>query len=64
MKSDHRLARTLLTAASLTACGATAFAHEGHGLGEGSHWHASDTLGLLLVGAVAAYFYWRSRGGK
>ena len=33
------------------------WAHEGHGLA-GTHWHASDTLGLLLVGGVAALLVW------
>ena len=40
-----------------------AFAHEGHGLA-GSHWHASDTFGLLLVAALAALAVWLSRGGR
>ena len=29
-------------------------AHEGHGLPGAGHWHATDTLGLLLVAALAA----------
>jgi len=40
-----------------------AFSHEGHGL-PGSHWHASDVFGLLLVGGLAALAIWLSRGGK
>ncbi len=35
-----------------------ALAHEGHGLPGASHWHATDTLSLLLVGAVAAAAVW------
>ena len=35
----------------------------GHGL-LGSHWHATDTVGLLLVAGVAALAVWHSRGGK
>ena len=31
-----------------------ASAHEGHGLPGPSHWHATDTLGLLLVAVLAA----------
>ena len=31
-----------------------ASAHTGHGLPGASHWHATDTLGLLLVAAAAA----------
>ncbi len=49
----------------LTAAGAllplAALAHEGHGLHGASHWHATDTLGLLLVAAWAAGAWWFSR---
>ncbi len=46
-----------------TLAGATpwALAHEGHGL-IGSHWHASDTWGFLLAGAVIAMVLWTRRG--
>jgi hypothetical protein len=37
-----------------------AFAHDGHGLA-GAHWHATDTFGLLLVGALGALAWWLSR---
>ena len=37
------------------------WAHEGHGLA-GAHWHATDTLGLLLVGGVATLLIWLLRG--
>ncbi len=40
-----------------------ALAHDGHGL-SGSHWHATDTFGLLVVGAGLALALWFSRGGK
>ena len=40
-----------------------AWAHEGHGLA-GSHWHATDTFGLLLVGGLVALLVWFTRGGK
>jgi len=33
------------------------FAHNGHGMGQ-AHWHATDTFGLLLVGALAALAIW------
>ncbi len=42
--------RTLLAIASLTAL--PAFAHDGHGL-FGSHWHATDALGFVVVGLIA-----------
>ncbi|MFO1245642.1 MAG: hypothetical protein U1E71_10755 [Ramlibacter sp.] len=52
---------TKLIAACAALTGATAvFAHEGHGLG-GSHWHASDTLGFVVVVALAAVALWLSR---
>ena len=39
----------------------TAFAHEGHGM-LGSHWHATDVLGFVVV--VLALAVWLTRGGK
>ncbi len=47
----------------LPALSASALAHDGHGL-FGSHWHATDTVGLLLVGGAAMAALWLSRGGK
>ncbi len=47
------------TAAGLLATTA-AFAHEGHGLA-GTHWHASDTLGFVVVAALAVVAVWLSR---
>ncbi len=43
---------------------ATALAHEGHGLAGGSHWHATDTAGLVLGLVAVAVLAWISRGGK
>ena len=55
--------RTLLRmAAALTAGSAgAALAHTGHGLQAASHWHASDTFGVLLVAGMAAAALWISR---
>jgi hypothetical protein len=47
---------TLLTVNGL------ALAHEGHAM-KGSHWHATDLLGLVVGLAVAA-LTWHSRGDK
>ena len=47
----------------LGALSASAFAHDGHGL-FGSHWHATDTVGLLVVAGAAGLAWWSSRGGK
>jgi hypothetical protein len=44
----------------LAAALPSAHAHEGHGLG-GSHWHASDSLGFVLLGLVIAGAIWASR---
>ena len=54
--------KTALTLLAAMAA-ATAHAHDGHGLA-GAHWHPTDTLGLLLVAALAAGAWWISRGGK
>ena len=54
--------RHLITPAALLAP-ALALAHDGHGLA-GAHWHATDTLGLLLVAGAAGLAWWLSRGGK
>ncbi len=54
--------KTSLTLLAALATGA-ALAHDGHGLA-GAHWHATDTLGLLLVAALAGTAWWISRGGK
>ena len=40
-----------------------AFAHEGHGMPGIGHWHATDTMGLLLVGGLAALALWYWLGG-
>ena len=53
----------LLFAAALAQAQATVLAHEGHGLA-GSHWHPTDTLGLLLVAGGIGLAVWLSRGGK
>jgi len=52
---QSRCLRKLATLAALAA-NATAWAHDGHGM-EGSHWHATDTWGLLAIAAAAALYY-------
>ncbi len=56
------LRRSLAASLAWTSC--LALAHEGHGLGGGSHWHATDTLGLLIGAAAVAAVIWFTRGGK
>lgn len=53
-----------LGAASLSWTACLAFAHEGHGLEGASHWHATDTLGLLLGAVAVGLAVWFTRGGK
>ncbi len=48
-------------AATLAALPLWAAAHEGHGLPGSSHWHATDTAGLLLVLGVALGLWLHSR---
>jgi hypothetical protein len=57
-------ARIGRAAALLSMAPAAALAHPGHGMAAPFHWHATDTLGLLLVGGLAALVIWLSRGGK
>ena len=52
----HKLLTTALVLAPLAAT-----AHEGHGLPGASHWHSTDTLGLLLAAAAAAAGWWLAR---
>lgn len=50
-----------LVAACAGLIGTTAaFAHEGHGL-QGVHWHATDTLGFVVVAVMVAVAIWLSR---
>ena len=51
-----------VVALALLAANGLALAHEGHGM-QGSHWHATDLLGLVVGLAVAA-LTWHSRGDK
>ncbi len=53
------LVKTL--ASSLLALTATAsLAHEGHGL-SGSHWHASDAFGYVVLGIAVVLAVWAAR---
>ena len=38
-----------------------AWAHTGHGLGDGGHWHPSDTWGYLALAAMVAMAVWGRR---
>ncbi len=56
-KLQYLFAPALLGASSL------ALAHDDHGL-QGSHWHATDVLGFVALGAAIAVALWLSRGGR
>ena len=56
-----RFAKHLATAAALLVASAHSLAHDGHGLA-GSHWHPTDTAGLVLVAVLAGIALWFSRG--
>ena len=58
-----RLIQRLSVAATLLGCTAMAWAHDGHGMA-GSHWHATDTAGFVVVVALATIAIWLSRGDK
>jgi hypothetical protein len=45
-------ASSVTTALALTCLHTPVWAHEGHGLW-GSHWHATDVLGFVVVLALA-----------
>ena len=52
--------RNALAALAAALAAGAAAAHDGHGV-EGAHWHATDAVGFLLVGVVAAGIAWWMR---
>lgn len=52
--------RTLITTAAAALATTPALAHEGHGL-FGTHWHASDAWGFVLLAVLVALGVWSSR---
>ncbi|NBQ87633.1 MAG: hypothetical protein EBU07_09175 [Betaproteobacteria bacterium] len=59
--AHRRAAPASLFAAAASLVAWPAMAHEGHGA-SGLHWHASDTLGFVLVTVVAVVALWLGRG--
>jgi hypothetical protein len=53
-----RTTRLIALAAALPL---PAFAHDGHGIAASSHWHPTDSAGLLLVVALALGAAWWGR---
>ena len=61
---NHFLNATILIATyAISTRASTAFAHDGHGLA-GTHWHATDVWGFVVVGGLAAAAIWFSRKNK
>ncbi|MDO8458108.1 MAG: hypothetical protein Q7T07_14495 [Burkholderiaceae bacterium] len=61
---NHFLNATILIATYAMSTRANiAFAHDGHGLA-GTHWHATDVWGFVVVGGLAAVAIWVSRKNK
>jgi hypothetical protein len=58
----QKLAIKLIPACGLLVQANDLFAHDGHGL-TGAHWHATDVLGFIAVGALIGVAIWFSRGG-
>jgi hypothetical protein len=55
--------KTFAISTPVLLASAQVLAHDGHGL-LGSHWHSTDTLGFIVVGAIFAATLWFSREGK
>ena len=56
-----RFAKQLAAGMTLVTAVTGALAHDGHGLA-GSHWHATDVSGFVLVVVLATLAIWLSRG--
>ena len=56
-----RFAGQLATSATLLWTATAALAHEGHGLAQPVHWHATDTAGFAFVAVLAALALWSGR---
>jgi hypothetical protein len=53
----------LIAAQAIISPNTSIFAHDGHGF-FGSHWHASDTFGFVILAAAIGLTLWSGRGGK
>ncbi len=57
MYKDKALKQFFALVSGLTASGLS-LAHGGHGAGTDSHWHATDSWGLLVGVALVAALWW------
>jgi hypothetical protein len=53
----------LIAAQAIISPTTSIFAHDEHGF-FGSHWHASDTFGFVILAAAIGLTLWSGRGGK
>ena len=51
---------TILSSGALTHWGA--LAHQGHGLPDSAHWHATDVLGFVGLGLVVVAVWFLGKG--
>ncbi len=63
MRSHYLNAIFSIATYAISTGASTVFAHDGHGLA-GSHWHATDVWGFVVVGGLAAAAIWFSRKDK
>ena len=56
-----RHASTPLLAAAAALSAHSVFAHPGHGMDGIPHWHATDLVGLLVIGVIASAACWFTR---
>jgi hypothetical protein len=61
MKKSLTIKLIAIQAAIMTAT--NIFAHDGHDF-QGSHWHASDAFGFIILAAAIVLTLWFGRGGK
>ncbi|WP_374669511.1 hypothetical protein [Ramlibacter sp.] len=54
--------RSLLAAPFTLLVATGALAHDGHGASAGGHWHATDTLGFVVLAVAVAAAIWLGRG--
>ncbi len=63
MHSRFQNAIVLIATYAMLTRASGALAHDGHGMA-GSHWHATDVWGFVVVGCLSAVAIWFSRKGK
>ncbi len=63
MKTSMSIVLKILATSTLLMQANATWAHEGHGM-SGSHWHATDVAGFVVVGVALALAVWFSRGDK